>query len=68
MSSALSEKLFDPSAQLDAPQFPNSSVTRYQSNRCETTIDIKSALDQNPNIAFLRNEFSKISENLLTLT
>ena len=36
MSSALSEKLFDPSAQLDVPQFPNSSVTRYQSNRCET--------------------------------
>ena len=36
MSSALSEKLFDPGAQLDAPQFPNSSVTRDQSNRCET--------------------------------
>ena len=37
MSSALSEKLLDPGAQLDAPQFPNSGMTMDQSKHSETS-------------------------------
>ena len=37
MTSALSEKLLDPGALLDAPHFPNSGVTRNQSKHSETT-------------------------------